>query len=115
MSDKRVILDWTRRADCGKASLGFQTCSRCHYLLRTVPPSQSRQYAVGHDAGMMRAMESVLGGIPGDGQQQETAHRLASLPMGGMDPVCGKDGPGCLLGVVGRFAPHDLGQFAWFG
>ena len=29
----------------------------------------------------MMAMESVLGGIPRDGQQQETAHRLASLPM----------------------------------
>ena len=31
------------------------------------------------------------------------------------DPVCGKDGPGCLLGVVGRCAPHDLCQVAWFG
>ena len=59
---------------CGWQILVQCAGPRCHHLLRTVPPSQSRQHAVGHDAGMMRAMESVLGGIPGDGQQQETAH-----------------------------------------
>ena len=72
---------WVLDVQCGWQILVQCAGPRCHHFLRTVPPSQSRQYAVGHDAGMMRAMESVLGGIPGDGQQQETAHRLASLPM----------------------------------
>ena len=74
-------VSWVPDVQCGWQTLVHCAGPRCHHLLRTVPPSQSRQCAVGHDAGMMRAMESVLGGIPGDGQQQETAHRFASLPM----------------------------------
>ena len=33
---------------------------RCHHLLRTLPPSQSSEYAFLHDAGMLRAMKSLL-------------------------------------------------------
>ena len=54
---------------------------RCHHLLRTLPPSQSGQYAALHDAGMLRAMKSLLGGLPGEPQAKEDACRLATLPM----------------------------------
>ena len=54
---------------------------RCHHLLRTLPPSQSRQYAVMHDEGMMRVMDSLMGGLPGESQAKEDAYRLATLPM----------------------------------
>ena len=54
---------------------------RCHHFLRTVPPDQSARYAVGHDLGMRRAMESVLGSFPGTERQKESAHELATLPM----------------------------------
>ena len=54
---------------------------RCHHWLRTVPPSCSATYAVGHDVGMMNTMDALFGGLPGDAGQQEMAHTLASLPM----------------------------------
>ena len=46
---------------------------RCHHFLRTIPPSRSAECAVGHDVGMLQAMESVLEGLPGATQ--------ISLPM----------------------------------
>ena len=59
---------------------------RCHHLLRTLLPSQSSEYALLHDAGMLRAMKSLLGGFPGEPQEKEDACRLATLPirMGGL-------------------------------
>ena len=48
---------------------------RCHHLLRTLPPSQTGEYANGHDLGMMQAMESLLV------SHRLWAHHLASLPM----------------------------------
>ena len=42
---------------------------RCHHFLWTVPSSQSRFYAEGHDEGMMHAA------------QQATARQIATLPM----------------------------------
>ena len=54
---------------------------RCHHLLRTLPPSQSKQYAIAHDEGMMRVMDSLMGGLPGESQAKEDAYRLATLPM----------------------------------
>ena len=59
---------------------------RCHHLLRTVPPSQSFRYAQGHDAGMQRAMEVLLGSLPGDDAQVEMARHITTLPlrMGGL-------------------------------
>ena len=47
----------------------------------TLPPSQSSEYALLHDAGMLRAMKSLLGGLPGEPQEKEDACRLATLPM----------------------------------
>ena len=43
---------------------------RCHHFLRSVPPSQSRTYAEGHDQGMREVMVTLLKGLPEDGQQQ---------------------------------------------
>ena len=54
---------------------------RCHHLLRTLPPSQFSEYALRHDAGMLRTMKSLLGGLPGEPQEKEDACRLATLPM----------------------------------
>ena len=59
---------------------------RCHHLLRTLPPSQSSEYSLVHDVGMLRAMKSLLGGLPGEPQEREDACRFATLPikMGGL-------------------------------
>ena len=46
---------------------------RCHHLLRTVPPRQCAGYAHGHDSGMQRTMEALLGRIPGSLMQVEAA------------------------------------------
>ena len=54
---------------------------RCHHFIRTMPPSKSMEYAQGHDRGMLRSMEAILGSLPGIPSQNETAHTLASLPM----------------------------------
>ena len=54
---------------------------RCHHFLRTLPPSQSTNYAIGHDLGMQTAMASLLGEIPGCDDEKEDARRLATLPM----------------------------------
>ena len=59
---------------------------RCHHMLRTVPPSRSFRCAQGHDAGMQRAMEVLLGSLPGDDAQVEMARNMTTLPlrMGGL-------------------------------
>ena len=54
---------------------------RCHHFLRTLPPSQTGEYADGHDLGMMQAMESLLGGLTREVSHRLWAHHLASLPM----------------------------------
>ena len=58
---------------------------RCHHFLRTVPPTQSRVYAEGHDRGMQEVMARLLGGLPGESQQNEVAQDVATLPcVGGL-------------------------------
>ena len=54
---------------------------RCHHFVRTVPPSESRLYAEGHDTGMIETMCSLLGGLTGDEEQKQMAQRIATLPM----------------------------------
>ena len=54
---------------------------RCHHMLCTLPPTQSREYAEEHDAGMQRTMEVLLGGLPGDEQARVAGVKLATLPM----------------------------------
>ena len=53
---------------------------RCHHMLRTLPPSQSEEYAQAHDAGMLRVMDTLLA-LSGNPQEVEVAHNIASLPM----------------------------------
>ena len=53
---------------------------RCHHMLRTLPPSESEEYARAHDVGMARVMDRLLA-LPGDPHEQEVALNLASLPM----------------------------------
>ena len=44
---------------------------RCHHILRTLPPSQSEEYARSHDDGMERVMRSLVGI---SGEQRFSAH-----------------------------------------
>ena len=48
---------------------------RCHHYSRAIPPSQSETYADGHDGGMWRAFEALMGRLPGDIQEREAARR----------------------------------------
>ena len=54
---------------------------RCQHFIRTIPPRKSMEYAQGHDGGMLRSMEAIVGSFPGTRSQNETAHTLATLPM----------------------------------
>ena len=90
----------------------------CHHFLRTVPPTQSRTYAEGHDQGMRGVMATMLGRLPGDAHQQEAhqqevALQLATLPMGleGFGLRSGtKTFPAAFF--VGGRVPNDTGTFA---
>ena len=50
---------------------------RCNHLLRTVPPSQIKEYAEAHDAGMRGALSAILGC---NIEEQEPARSIATLP-----------------------------------
>ena len=93
-----------RSGNCGTPSHQSQTCNacgkcsssaqgpRCHHLLRTVPPRQCAGYAHGHDSGMQRTMEALLG------RSQEARRRSrwhASVE------VRREDGARCILGLMG--------------
>ena len=88
---------------------------RCHHLLRTIPPSQSAQYAQGHDDFMWRAVEAVMGRLPGDDRQKSVARLISTLPrrLGGpwfaFRPTYG---PGSILGFVGRLFGHVFQKVA---
>ena len=51
---------------------------RCHHMLRTLPPTQSREYAEEHDAGMHRTMEVRHASHD---QTIDAGGKLATLPM----------------------------------
>ena len=46
--------------------------------LRTVPPPVSHSGTHGHDAGMQRAMEVLLGSLPGDDAQVEMVRNITT-------------------------------------
>ena len=73
----RKAIKWIPDLQCAWQVLVQCAGPRCHHFLRTMPPSRSSEYAVGHDVGMLHAMES----LPGDARQQEVATQIASLPM----------------------------------
>ena len=54
---------------------------RCHHILRTLPPSQSAEYAQRHDDGMKQTMDNLLR-LPGEVHEQDMARNIASLQMG---------------------------------
>ena len=73
-----AVAECKRRAGCGRPDLQaaqqiLAQCasSRCHHLLTTFPLSQSSEYAILHDAGTLRAMKSLLGGVLGEPQEKE--------------------------------------------
>ena len=72
---------WIPDVQCAWQVLVQCAGPRCHHLLRTLPPSQTLEFADGHDLGMMQAMESLLGGLTGEVSHWLWAHHLASLPM----------------------------------
>ena len=49
--------------------------SRCHHMLRTLPPSKPQEYAEGQDNGMQRTMDVLLGGLPGWYRSSEPHHK----------------------------------------
>ena len=79
------------------------SCAQCH-------TSQTGTYAVGHDRGMMKAMERLLGGFTGSGDQQVRACQIASLPMrlGRLDMrSTGRVSQAAHWASWARCAPHD--------
>ena len=74
-------ISWVPDTQCAWQILLQCAGPRCHYFLRTIPPSQSETYADAHDEGMWRALEAVMGRLPGDDRQTEMARNISSLPM----------------------------------
>ena len=74
-------MTWMPDLQCAWQVLLQCTGPRCHHFLRTMPPSKSMEYAQGHDREMLRSMEAILGSLPGNPAQNETAHTLPTLPM----------------------------------
>ena len=89
---------WSKSENCGR--LPFSARPATHMaapppMRRTAlpplaadraPPQSVIQVAQGHDAGMQRAMEVLLGSLPGDDAQVEMARHITTLPlrMGGL-------------------------------
>ena len=89
VSDRRLeeeqrlwdAIPWIPDLQCAWQVLLQCAGPRCHHFLRTMPPSCSVEYALGHDMGMQRTMDAVLGGLPGNEAQVTEAKTLATLPM----------------------------------
>ena len=73
-------VSWVPDIQCAWQILLQCTGPRCHHYLRTIPPSQSETYADGHDGGMWRAFEALMGRASQE-TKREAARRVASLPM----------------------------------
>ena len=74
-------IDWVPDLQCAWQILVHCAGSRCHHFVRTVPPSESRAYAEGHDTGMIETMRLLLGGLTGNEAQKHMAQSIATLPM----------------------------------
>ena len=75
---KWAALAWVPDLQCAWQILLQCAGPRCHHFLRTVPPHQSAKYADNHDKGMMEAMQTVLGSIPG---VKFARRKVASWPL----------------------------------
>ena len=51
---------------------------RCHHMWRTLPPSESEEYAGAHDLGMARVMDRLLA-LPGDPHTSKKSHSTSHL------------------------------------
>ena len=71
-------IDWVPDLQCAWQILVQCAGPRCHHYVRTVPPSESRAYAEGHDTGMLETMRVLLGGLTGDEAQKDVAQRIAT-------------------------------------
>ena len=76
-----AALAWVPDLQCAWQILLQCAGPRCHHFLHTVLPHQSAKYADNHDKGMMEAMQTVLGSIPGSEVCKEEGRQLATLPM----------------------------------
>ena len=74
-------ISWVPDTQCAWQIMLQCASPRCHHFLRTIPPSQSETYADGHDEGMRRALEAVMGRLPGDDRQKDVAWNISGLPM----------------------------------
>ena len=74
-------IGWVPDVQCAWQILLQCAGLRCHHWLRTVPPRQSAPFAANQDSGMWQAVATVLGRMPGNTIQHETAHGIATLPM----------------------------------
>ena len=54
---------------------------RANHTIRTLPPSQSRECARAHDAGLWATLAKILQGPPGTEPELAVAKQLASLPL----------------------------------
>ena len=54
---------------------------RCNHLLRTLPPTQSTEYADAHDEAMWKAVGTLLGALPSSDTELANSRRIATLPM----------------------------------
>ena len=77
---------------------------RCHHAIRTLPPSQSIEYARRHDEGMEQTMGALLGGLPGEQRAKNEAQQFATLPkrMGGLGLRSADAWPMEHTGLLGR-------------
>ena len=57
-------VSWVPDIQCAWQILLQCAGPRCHHYSRTIPPSQSETYADGHDGGMWRALEALMGRLP---------------------------------------------------
>ena len=100
---------WVPDLQCGWQILLQCAGPRCHHILRTLPPSESAEYAQRHDDGMWQAMQALMGGLTGTEEQKLTARQLTTLPMrmGGLwFEMRTAHGSCSVLVFVGRCASH---------
>ena len=74
-------ISWVPDTQCAWQILLQCSGPRCHHFFQTIPPSQSETYVDGHDEGMWRAFEAVMGRLPGDDRQKVMAWSISGLPM----------------------------------
>ena len=54
---------------------------RSNHMIRTLPPSQSAEYARQHDEGMWATVQALLTEVPGSEHELRSAEQVATLPM----------------------------------